>query len=147
MKGLIKYFSITAAVLSMLAVSGCYYLEDRGNSDDPGSDNFIEDTTLPVPGDEGIILSTVTDDVLSLSWTEAADDITPVGELKYAVYQSASKNIETIDACETNGTLVRDYTANLTEINTGQVTYGNTYYFNIVVMDIDGNKQVGIYCF
>lgn len=142
MKGIIKYFSITGAILFMIALSGCYYMEDRGNSDDPESGNYIEDYTVPVPGDEGKILAQVIDDAVNLSWSAAVDDITPQAELVYAVYQSDSDNISTVDDCEQNGILLEDYMANLTSVNLLDLEYLKTYYFNVVVSDLDGNKQI-----
>ncbi len=100
----------------------------------------ISNVTAPVPGNSGIITTaSIATTSLTLNWTKATDDVTPQANLVYKVYKSSSNNITSVNAMETNGTLL---TTN-TDINTYGVT-GLTpaalTYFNVSVADGDGNK-------
>ncbi len=100
------------------------------------------DTTVPVPGGDGIITaSSVTANSLVLSWTEGSDDTTLPGGLEYAVYQSATGNIGTVEECESNGTLIQNYTPALTTRNMTGLLPETEYYFIVVVKDSAGNRS------
>ncbi|MBM7557075.1 fibronectin type III domain-containing protein [Halanaerobacter jeridensis] len=102
-----------------------------------------DDTTAPEVGSSGTITtSNETVSSVDLSWTKATDNISSQANLEYLVYYSTSNNINTVADCENNGTAFGSYNA---DINTKTVTNllaETTYYFNVVVKDIVGNKSV-----
>jgi hypothetical protein len=108
--------------------------------------NMVNDTTAidypPTPGGSGEILTIVAGTTqINLSWGSGNDDITAQADLQYLVYYSASDNISTVIECETNGTALGSYAAN---INSGQVTGltpNTNYFFNVVVKDVALNKS------
>ena len=57
------------------------------------------------------------------------------------MYQSTSANINTIADCETNGTLLNTGgTVNITDYTVLGLTPNTTYFFNVVVADMAGNR-------
>jgi hypothetical protein len=111
---------------------------DAGKSSDSSSG---DDTTAPTPGNSGTITtSSVSGTTLTLNWTAARDEVTAESELQYAVYQSSASNISAVSDCEDNGTLLQDYTANLTTQTVSGLSLSTTYYFNVIVKDRAGNK-------
>lgn len=96
----------------------------------------------PVPGDSGTLAaSNVTFTKLTLSWTEASDDITPVTELEYRVYRSLANNLQAPEDLEGNGTALGDFQAGTTS---AEVTLepGVDNYFNVAVRDGADNLAV-----
>jgi len=104
----------------------------------------ITDTAPPIPGNSGAITTiSVTHNSLTLKWTEGNDNYTGSTALKYAVYQSSNNDISTVDTCESKGTLIQSYTANLTtKIVSSGLSAGTHYYFNVVVKDSAEKKTV-----
>jgi C1A family cysteine protease/chitodextrinase len=104
--------------------------------------NLISDATPPTPGDTGtLLISNVTGNSLTLNWAQALDDLTDIDSLKYYVYRSTSNNINTIADCEANGRLLNnDGTLNITTFEVSGLTANTTYYFNVIVQDLAGNK-------
>lgn len=95
----------------------------------------------PVPGSAGVM---ATDNIepteLDLLWTEATSSYFDQPELEYKVYRSTSNNITTIANMIANGTMVQDWTANISSVNITGLSVNTVYYFNIIVRDPDGNQ-------
>ena len=105
------------------------------------------DATAPVPGSTGTITTAnITGSSLTLNWTAATDNGTAQSALEYIVYQSASDNISTYAlAFGGNGTLVQNWTANITTVDVSGLDDGLTYYFNVFVRDTAGTPNVADY--
>jgi len=103
----------------------------------------VADATPPTPGTgvNGTSLATEA----TITWETATDDFTPKENLRYFVYQSSSNNITTPADCETNGTLLNaGGTVNVATFTIKELTANTTYYFNVVVSDMAGNKAAYI---
>ncbi len=99
------------------------------------------DTTPPVPGNSGnIYTSEISYSSVTLSWEYADDNITAKSSLEYALYESLSANISTVEDCENNGTRILNFTSNLYSILRSGLTSSRTYYYNVVVRDSAQNK-------
>jgi len=111
-------------------------------TNNPTSDG-TPDTTAPVPGNGGTITTnSVTQNSLTLYWTSATDAVTSQTSLQYAVYRSSSNNINSVTNCESSGTIIQNYTANIDTYNVTGLSVRTTYYFNVIVKDYAGNKAV-----
>ena len=101
------------------------------------------DTTAPTPGSSGsITTASVAELSLTLNWSAAIDDVNSAALLQYYVCAGASAAaIDTVAECEA-ATLTMAWTANtLTKAVTG-LTISTTYYFNVLVKDTTGNKNI-----
>ena len=101
-----------------------------------------DDLTGPTVNDSTLTIANETSSSVDLSWTKATDNTYSQANLEYLVYYSTSNNISTVADCESNGTAFGNYN---TDINTKTVTdlsAETTYYFNVVVRDIAGNKSI-----
>jgi len=131
-----KSYYFTVIVKDSAENKAVYILKDQKTGN-------VIDSTPPVPGNNGIITtSIVNSDSITLNWTEGNDDSTITGDLQYAVYESLSDNINTAVDCKNYGTLIQDYTPNLTAIWITGLLVNVTYYFNVVVKDSAGNQSV-----
>ena len=105
------------------------------------------DATAPVPGGGGAIgFTNVTATAVTLSWEKATDNGTAQEKLEYRVLRSLSNNITTLTDADTNGTVVKDWTANLTAVIANKLDDALTYYFVVQVRDAAKNRatyQVG----
>ncbi len=99
------------------------------------------DTTAPVPGDNGaIVASNETTWSVSLTWTAATDDRTAGSELQYKVYYSIADNIASATAATLNGTPATvNWTDALTSYTVPSLTENTDYYFVVIVQDEAGN--------
>jgi hypothetical protein len=62
------------------------------------------------------------------------------------VYRSISNNVNTVANCEANGTLLNaGGTQNMTTFNATGLNPATTYYFNVIVADMAGNKAAYVY--
>ncbi|MCP5502289.1 MAG: hypothetical protein H7A25_20505 [Leptospiraceae bacterium] len=94
----------------------------------------------PVAGNSGnLSISSLADTSLTVNWT-AATDGTPQSSMQYLLYQSSSNNIATIANMEANGTAIGTYTSNIISKAVTGLTINNTYYFNVIALDANGNK-------
>jgi autotransporter-associated beta strand protein len=97
------------------------------------------DVTPPTPG--AGIFGTTTDRTAELNWVAATDNDTPQENLRYFVYQSSNDDITTVADCEENGTLLNEGgSIHITEYTVSDLTSEETYYFNVVVIDMANNK-------
>jgi len=104
---------------------------------------IVTDFVPPVPG--AGVNGTAETNGATLNWQAATDDFTSQEYLRYFVYQSSSNNITTADDCEANGILLNEGgTVNITTYAVKDLTVNTTYYFNVVVSDMVGNKAAYI---
>ena len=96
----------------------------------------------PAPGNSGIITVTgVTMRGLTLNWTKATDAVTAGANLKYYVYQSTGNNVNTVEDCSANGTLLNTTgTADIDACSVTGLMSNTTYYFNVVAENETGNR-------
>lgn len=102
----------------------------------------VNDPTIALPG---ISTTAISPTSISLSWNKATDGRTESSALVYKVYQSgpnpAYQSFDTISEVEA-GTLVGTLTnADNITISSG-IAAGNSYYFNVVVVDEEDNKSL-----
>jgi len=98
------------------------------------------DTANPLPGNGGVISTLVGPTETTLSWIRATDNASTQAQLLYEVRRSLVNNVDTVARAEANGTIVRDYTSDLTSVVATGLDAGTTYYFNVIVKDAAGNK-------
>jgi Cadherin-like beta sandwich domain/Domain of unknown function (DUF4073) len=79
---------------------------------------------------------------VSLNWNKAMDDVTVQEDLEYQVYQSMSNNIDTISNIEDGTPLGNGFKKDLTMFDVTGLLPNTTYYFNVLVKDVAGNKSV-----
>lgn len=101
------------------------------------------DVTAPIPGNNGIItVSNVTSNGFSIDWTAASDNLTTTANLKYLLYYSTTNNINSVSDIENNGTAAGSLEKNITTKALTNLTIGETYYLNILVVDDAGIKNI-----
>lgn len=100
------------------------------------------DVTSPVPGALGLItVGTVTDSSVDLSWTQATDNGTSQGNLKYQVFYATDASVDTLSNIDQYGTNVGDTTYDaLSSIVIDGLSEWTTYYLNVVAIDAEGNR-------
>ena len=102
----------------------------------------IVDTTVPSPGNSGIVsTSMITGDGLVVNWTKGTDNITVEGDLQYAIYMSTSDNMTDLSSTLSNGTRIRDFAKNISVSTISRLQPLTQYYFNVVVRDSFGNMS------
>lgn len=88
------------------------------------------------PGGKGAITTGgIAASSIGLHWAAANDDGTQQDNLEYLVVYSAGSNIDTVSNAVYNGTVTKDWTANLTGATATGLSPQTTYYFNVVVRD------------
>ncbi len=98
------------------------------------------DITPPVVSGEFISISGLTQTCVTLSWEKASDNASIQENLSYLVYRSDSDNIDSVHDAEINGTALGQYATDICTLYITGLNPGNTYYFNVIVMDEGGNK-------
>ena len=122
-----------------LMIVSCSSGGGGGGTVDDGGDTTA-DTTSPVPGGGGTI--TVVSEgqtIVSISWTEATDDVSMQGSLEYIVYFAESSGIISVEDAVNSGTQSGDWTAGVTSREVSGLTRGTAYWFNVFVRDDAGN--------
>ena len=91
---------------------------DRALSDNEISALYsVADKHPPLPGNSGTLAaSNVSSSGLTLTWTKATDDITDNASLQYKVVRADSDRIRIPETAERNGTLVQNWTVNLSSV-------------------------------
>ena len=106
----------------------------------PNEEPVEVDSAAPVPGNGGIVdLSTTTNSEVTLSWTPAIDDSDSSSDLVYLVYYSLNDDINTVEDMENKGTPYGSFASDTNLIVKDLDTTNNTYYFNVLVKDKNGN--------
>jgi hypothetical protein len=138
-----------SAVVTGLAVGTTYYFnvlvkDAAGNKSlyQTASVTIAPDRTPPVPGNFGRMTSSATSSSVTISWTKATDTVSSQSALQYEVRLSTSNNINSVAAAESNGTLVKPYTADLTTFVANGLSSGTDYYLNVIVRDEASNKAI-----
>lgn len=98
------------------------------------------DMEPPVPGTNGAITVSMTNQSAVLTWSAAADTVTSQNKLQYKVYLSAQDNIDTVENAENNGTVIIDWMPALTSATVNGLKGYPRYYFNVIVRDLSQNK-------
>ncbi|MCX6112800.1 MAG: hypothetical protein NTY22_05910, partial [Proteobacteria bacterium] len=103
----------------------------------------VIDATPPVGS--GVYFSQASGfDPVSISWDPATDNITPQIELKYKLVNSLTAPIDTIAKAE-NSNILMDWSENTLSFDASDLLPNTTYYFAVLVKDIDGNKDLYSY--
>lgn len=100
------------------------------------------DGTAPVPGNGGQLAAAEADNgKVTLSWSMATDNTSAQHTLQYRVVWSATLNLTTVDDASVNGTVVTDWTANLSSV---QVTIPaqSTRHYTVLVKDAGDNTAI-----
>ncbi len=118
---------------------------DGDGSFDINVEYELLDTVAPTIDDSTISTGAVSQTSIELTWELATDDKTLQTNLEYSVYFSSSDNIETVADAETNGALddstpLSSLTSSPAAFTVSDLSQSTTYYFNIVVSDIQNNK-------
>lgn len=94
----------------------------------------------PVAGNNGIIeVKEISDTFTILNWDKAIDGDSEA-DLKYFVYRSEINNINSVEDCETNGTLISSNNTN--NLNIDNLKPETTYYFNVIVSNNRNQKSI-----
>ncbi len=105
--------------------------------------NMMSTTTSdgpPVPGNSGVLsVSGIGETSLTLSWTEAYDNVTPEGNLQYRIYRATLNNIGSVADAEANGLLI-DTLTDANSISVTGLSENYTYYFNVIALDAQTNS-------
>lgn len=104
-------------------------------------DDVVVDASTPVIA-SGITVSSRTGTSFNIAWTAATDDATPASALQYKILYSTSNNISTAADANANGTMVQDWTTNLTSGTISSLQQVQAYYIAVLVRDTD--LKVGI---
>ena len=100
---------------------------------------------LPVPGNYGIIaILSIANNSAKLIWTMGSDDSTPADQLQYKAVISTFNNITTSEEMEQNGIKVLDWSAGIGSFEILGLTGNSTYYANVMVRDMEGNRKAYI---
>ena len=131
MKRLSRLFSLLVIILIAFFSFSC-----SDSNSDPSDEN------VPIVGNSGTLsTSGISYTTVTLSWTAATDNVSSSENLKYLVYYSTSDNINTVSEIESNGFKFGSYTANISTKEINILTAGTAYYFNVLVMNEEGNKS------
>lgn len=90
----------------------------------------------------GITVSARTATSFSIAWSAATDEKTASTALEYKIYYSSSDNISSPEEAVLNGTMLLDWTANVTSGNLTSLTHSTPYYVIVLVRDED--QKIGL---
>ncbi len=100
----------------------------------------------PVVANPEIRITDLTENSMTLNWNPATDPDNPAGEpykgIEYRVYMSAKDNISTLEDTDSHGRVVLDWAEDLNFFQVEGLTPSTAYYFNVVVRDGDGVKEI-----
>ena len=104
-------------------------------------EEILDTVTTPVIS-SGLTVSSRTASSFAIAWSAASDDVTPASALEYKVVYSTSNNISDAATAEANGTVVQNWTTNLTSGTISSLQHVTAYYVAVLVRDAD--QKVGI---
>lgn len=99
------------------------------------------DITAPIAANPEITAVFNGNPEVELSWEKALDNISPQNLLSYAVYLSTEPDIESVTAMETRGARLGGPMTDANQFLATGLNVGETYYFNVLVRDVRGNKR------
>lgn len=105
----------------------------------------VPDTTPPSVSSGTLSFTKVQAVKLDISWSKASDNVSAQTDLKYKIMMSSSNNISDMTGMETAGggrTMVMDWTKDVNTYTVAGLTVNTTYYFNVIVQDLAGNKSI-----
>jgi hypothetical protein len=103
------------------------------------------DVTAPTSGAGGVITtSNIVETSVDLSWGKATDLVTPQASLQYLVYYSLSAIMDSVTDVEANGIAVDSWATDIDSKQVAGLSSATTYYFNVLVRDVAGNKAAYI---
>ena len=103
----------------------------------------VLDTDPPSAGGGGnISASNLTSNSVSLNWSTGTDNVTSDENLEYKLVKSTINNIDTVDDAEQNGIIIQDWMKNTTSGSALSLTPNTSYYFNVLIKDEAGNKNI-----
>lgn len=77
---------------------------------------------------------------LTLVWEAATDNRTPAADLRYLIFRSSANNLDTVANTLANGTPIGTWSRGMIASNVVGLTPNTSYWFNVLVMDQEGNK-------
>jgi len=102
----------------------------------------FNDTSAPTPGVSGALTTSyVNESSFVLGWNKASDDYSAQNRLRYEVRVSTQNNINTVDTFK-NGIIAMPFTSDVNTATVAGLMPNTTYYANVMVMDVAGNKAV-----
>ncbi|MBD3274016.1 MAG: hypothetical protein GF372_01825 [Candidatus Marinimicrobia bacterium] len=97
------------------------------------------DLGAPSPGNSGILsYSNLTPTGFTLNWGPAVDDKSEQEVLEYKVFHSNLDNIANVTEMEDNGTIMQDWTQNITSKSMSGLDFTRYNFFNVAVRDEEG---------
>ncbi len=99
------------------------------------------DTAAPVIGNPVIRLTDRSDTSVTLEWDAAVDAVWSRFDIEYMVVYSTSDNIGTLNDAIANGTAGSSWSSMTSAYATG-LDRNQVYYFNVLVRDSNGNKNI-----
>ncbi|MBF0239807.1 MAG: fibronectin type III domain-containing protein, partial [SAR324 cluster bacterium] len=99
------------------------------------------EVTAPTISDSTLTTSNVGNTEITLSWIQATDNLTATASLQYKVFYSTSNTLDSLSQIEA-GTATGDYATNITSVTISGLSSSTTYYFNVLVKDETGNKNL-----
>ena len=101
-----------------------------------------EKSEIPIPGDGGVLATTVGMENITVSWTKGSDNKTPVSSLEYMVVYSGSDNISSLAGAEANGTSEGAWAKDIATFDVTGLLDNYPYWVNVIIRDGSGNKAV-----
>jgi len=98
------------------------------------------DSVAPTVSNSVITSSVITDKGTTLGWNAATDDVTTQAYIEYKVVCSTAANIELALTAEQNGTVLKDWTPDITTYTVSGQTPNTIYYYNVLAKDAAGNE-------
>ena len=99
------------------------------------------DSTPPTINDRQLHQTKVEADTITFSWKAGADGVTDQNKLRYLLFYSTERNMNTVADIERNGYPTMPYTVNKLTSSVSRLKSSTRYYFNVIVMDEAGNKS------
>lgn len=117
------------------------YIEDRyGPHSNILTEHLIDIVSPKIPNKDLTISETINDNEIIIEFEKAIDGLTPQHDLTYHLYRSEAPNLDVDpDTVEANGILI-DTQIDVDHFFVSDVT--KIYYFNIIVEDQAGNKNL-----
>jgi hypothetical protein len=81
-------------------------------------------------------------DSLTLLWNKAIDIKTSQQDLKYKVVYTLGNEITTVADALESGTIIADWTKNISQVNLTSLPTGELVYFSLLVSDLSGNMSI-----